>query len=68
MQHKLEGKISKDSLLQNKLTEKGLKQLAAQDGRHFAHAGLQGLFLWTGQVGLVLLEQPHCPSCVCLTK
>lgn len=47
------------------LTEEGLKQLAAQDGRHFAHAVLQGLLIWTGQVGLVLSEEPYCSLCVC---
>lgn len=47
------------------LTQKGLEEAAAQDGRHFAHAGLQGLLLWTGQVGLVLTEQPHRSLRVC---
>lgn len=48
------------------LTEEGSKQLAAQDGRHFAHAVLQGLLVWTGQVSLVLSEEPYRSLCVCL--
>lgn len=48
------------------LTKEGLKQLAAQDGRHFAHAVLQGLLVWSGQVSLVLSEEPYCSLCVCL--
>lgn len=47
------------------LTEEGLKQLAAQDGRHFAHAVVQGLLVWTGQVSLVPSEEPYCSLCVC---
>lgn len=50
------------------LTEKGLEQMTAQDGRHFAHAVLQALLLWTGHGGLVLPQQAHRPICVCLTK
>lgn len=67
------GRLLQHSQQQNKqvnkilfLTEEGLKQLAAQDGRHFAHAVLQGLLVWTGQVSLVLSEEPYCSLCVCL--
>lgn len=64
----------KPGLLQNEqfchvfLTKKSLEKLTAQDSGHFVHTGLQGLFVWAGQVGLVLSEQPHRPLCVCITK
>lgn len=42
------------------LTKKRLEELAAQDGGHFAHAGLEGLLVWTSQAGLVSSEQTCC--------